>query len=603
MFLSLFFIISSFVLGLLLSFKFFKNNLLLFAIPIGFLFSTWLVFFISLVCGFNQYSISLTAVILFFVSYLILNKLSVKISLSDLLSKRVAFVFITSLFLLAIANFSMAHYDAEGNLRGIRIDFGFHSAIITSLANGNFPPENPFFVGRPLDYYYFLHLFSAALLLGGFDLLLATFLPRILLTTVIVCLFVIIVSKLFPKKSLAFAVVALPLILLNGSFEFIPWMQQNNLHFDFETINRVLIDPGFFLGGHANLDYVFPPLFPILLVQPAFLMGMICFLFVLIFFDHPEERNRGFFLGVLIGLLPMFHLFSFIVIWMFMVFYYVLDRNKLIRNSAIVSLAIAVPQLIFYLVVRNSFNAVPWLALRFGWLSPSQDVVSVALFWASNLGAYIFLGFVGYFLSSNEYVKRCFLATLPPAVLANIFIFTPFAWDNFKFFVFSFVLLAILSLYTLDYAWRRSVVGKGVSLVLFLVAIASGLLITWTFFVHTNDVIYSSDDLAACKWISANTPKNALFLTNGGHTCLFSISGRKTFLGEDLWLKSHAYNYTQELIESEQMFHHNCTILKKNRVDYLYTGGVFGRSYQLTGWSENESVYSAGLLKIYKPTC
>ena len=603
MFLGLFFIISSFVFGLPLSFKFFKNNLLLFAIPIGILFSTWTVFFIALLFGFNQYSISLTALILFFASYLISDKFRVKISLNDVLSKRMAFVFIVSLFLLAIAHYSMAHYDAEGNLLGIRIDFGFHSAIITSLANGNFPPENPFLAGQTFNYYYFLHLFSASLFLGGFDLLIATFLPRVLLATSIICLFVILVSKLFPKKSFGFALLALALVLFNGSLEFIPWAQQNNL--SFENIGKVFVDPGFFLGLHSHNGYAFQPLFPsIFLLQPAFLIGIVIFLFVLLFLNDRKEKKKAIFLGVLIGLLPMFHLFSFVLIWTFIAAYYVLSRNESVKSTSIVSLVIATPQLIFYLVVQNSLKTVSWFALRFGWMSTSQDLISIIVFWALNLGAYLILGIAGYLLISNERVKRCFLAALPPVILANVFIFTPFAWDNFKFFVFFFILLAILSAYALSCLWRKGSIGKLVSIVLFLIAIASAVLINWTFFVHVNDVIYPANDVAACRWIDSNTPRNAVFLTNGGQTCLFSLSGRKVFVGPDFWLQSHGYNYSQELVESEQMFQHNCSLLKKNRIDYLYTGGVFGRpNYQLDGWSNTERVYSNDSLEIYKPNC
>jgi hypothetical protein len=513
-----------------------------------------------------------------------------------------AVVFVASLFLLALAHFSMAHYDAEGNLRGIRIDFGFHGALITSLANGNFLPENPFWAGHALDYYYFLHLFSASLLLGGFDLLFATFLPRVLLAASIICLLVVLVSKLFPKKSFGFALLTLILVLFNGSFEFIPWMQQNDV--SLETIHKALLDPAFFLGSRLNRGYAFQPLFPsILLLQPAFLIGIIVFLLVLLFLNDREEKKNAIFLGVVIGLLPMFHLFSFILVWAFIAAYYVLSRSDSAKNMSFVSLVIALPQLIYYLVVRNSLSSVSWFALRFGWMSASQDLVSIIVFWALNLGVYLVLGIAGYFLIRDARLKRCFLAVLPPAILANIFIFTPFAWDNFKFFVFFLILLAILSAYALDFPWRKSSIGKLVSIALFLIAIASAVLINWTFFVHTNDVIYPSNDVAACHWIDSNTPRNAIFLTNGGHTCLFSVSGRKVFVGPDFWLQSHGYNYSEELAESEQMFQHNCTLLKKNGINYLYTGGILGRSNQLVGWSKDERIYSNGSLEIYKPNC
>jgi hypothetical protein len=81
------------------------------------------------------------------------------------------------------------------------------------------------------------------------------------------------------------------------------------------------------------------------------------------------------------------------------------------------------------------------------------------------------------------------------------------------------------------------------------------------------------------------------------------VSGRKVFVGPDFWLQSHGYNYSEELAESEQMFQHNCTLLKKNGINYLYTGGILGRSNQLVGWSKDERIYSNGSLEIYKPNC
>lgn len=617
MIVALLFIIALVFFGLVLAKKFFEDNLLVYAFPLGILFATWLVFLLSFPLGFTQASILFSAIILFGAAFQLKKLWRIELKQSDLLSKQLLALFVAAFVFFAAMNYLMFHYDAEGNLAGIRTDFGFHHAIISSLANGNFPPEHPLFAGHALIYYYFTHLFSASLMLGGFNLQAASYTPSVLLNTSIVCLIFLLVKRLFSKefkefkekrgkekkkqlfysriwshlKTNSLAYLAIALVLFNGSFAFIPWAEQNKLGLN--NIAQIWPNPKFYYGAYYEAGYAFQTLLvSILLLQRIFLIGICLFLIILLLLLE-KNRNNFLFIGLLLGLLPMFHLFSFILIILFLAVYAVFfDRTKNWLKTFFVAGGLALPQLVFFLQQKSALN---FIQLRLGWMSPGQDLFSITWFWAANLGIYLILAAIAFYLIKDKKIRALYLSTFPAFVLANLFIFTPYNWDNFKFFVFFFILTAILAAYALKQVWSIQFIGKSVTIVLFVLMALTGFLSLWTIAAHSNDVIYPKEDIQACDWVEKNIPKKALFLTDGGHTCLFATAGRKIFLGYAEWLKNHGYDYSKQLEENNKMLQGNCELMKKREIQYIFIGGFLGRSTLV-----NESLLVSQRVSLYK---
>ena len=520
-------------IGLTIAKRALPQNSVLAAYPLGMLASTWTVFLASLALGFNQTSILIASAACLAVAYALKFKPSI--------NKKSLPITIIALTAFTALHYATFHYSENGDLNGIPVDFGFHHGIITSIANGNFPPENPFYAGEPFNYYYFNHLHSATLLKGGLPLQTASLLPQILVNTSLVCLLFLLAKKFFPKKRLL-PYAFLTIFLLNGTLVFLEKISR-------EGTNAILQPELYYSILYP--EFSFQPIgTSILILQRVFTVGI--FIFVLILLN---KKNSW-----LLGLLPMFHLFSFVLGFAYLACYALFFETKKIivrAKQLLVPTAMAAPQVAYLLL--GSPAASNSIRLRFGWLSASQDIISITAFWFNNLGPYLLLGALGYYLIKNEEIKRVFLATLPPAILANIFIFTPYDWDNYKFFVFFFLSLCLLAVYALDWMWNKNLSGKVVAASLFLIMIASGVMALTTIIQHCDEPIYTSKQIQECDWINENTPKNAVFaIEPNSINCIYSIAGRKVFLGFEEWITNHGLDFDARKEANEELLNGEC---------------------------------------------
>ena len=594
MLLTLAFLAASLALGLVISKKFFENNHLLYATPIGVMLATWTVFLTSLVLGLNQNSVLVSTLFIAAASVILFKHWKLEYA-TELLDKKTALVYFTALISFALITNAMFHYDSEDNLRGIRTDFGFRQAITSTLANGNFPPEHPLYAGHQLVYYYFTNLFTASLMLGGFSLQTATNFVSTLLNTTLVTLLFLLGRTLFPKNN-KLPYLALLLILFNGTFAFLPYIQDNQI-----TIDKIpsAIGKTEFYSAYRNSGYPFENLLVTQLLIPNIVHLPLTIFAILILQILTKTKNSKLVITLFLSLLPLFHLFIFILIFVFVLTYALLfDRKKEWFYSLGIVGILTLPQLLYFL---QKTEAISTIKLRFGWMSLGQDPFSIFLFWLMNLGPYLLLGAIGFYYTKNEELKKFFIASLPPVILANIFIFTPYNWDNIKLFLLSFILLAFLAVVGLQKLWSLKNVGKPIAFALIVIMTLTGFLSFKTLIDHTNDVIYFKEDVLACKFIEENTPKNALFLTDGGSSCIYA-TGRKIYAGFDEWLINHGYEPTTQIEKNKKMLAGDCNLIKQNNINYVYIGGYAGNNgiANETFFEQyGEKIYENKFAKIY----
>ena len=307
--------------------------------------------------------------------------------------------------------------------------------------------------------------------------------------------------------------------------------------------------------------------------------------------------DKEFDKAVVVGLLPLFHFFAFLAGIILMACYALWEKRA--RKPFVFASLLAIPQIAYYALTREA----PAVYFKLGWLSPSQDLVSIAWFWVQNFGFYVLLGAIGWRFASKE-VRRLFIAASPLFVLGNLFIFAPFAWDNVKLFLFFFIILAILSAITLGEIIKRTHALVVIALV--LLATATGFLSIANITANSNITIYDSFDMKACQWASQNTPANALFLTDGQHTCMFGIIGRRVFLGDLEWITTHGLNYSKQLEENGRMLAGDCALMKENKIEFVYLGGYKPRHALVNETfleQKTSVVYSQNGRTVYKVNC
>jgi hypothetical protein len=595
MLLGILFLIATAFAGFVLAKKLSPENHFAFASPLGILVSTWVVFVVSLAIGFTPYSVALASAITIAAVWVFHKKINVK---KHFLEKNLLPLAILALVFFAGMNYLMFHYDG-GEVKGIRTDFGFHKSIIASLANGNFPPENPLFAGIPLTYYYFLHLFSASLMVGGFSLQFAYILPNVLLNASLVLLLFILFRKMFPeitKKHRWLPYVAIALFLFNGNFAFIPYLQQNPITAD--NFGDFLKNPNFLYVRYYP-NYAFETIVTsTLLFQPTMAFGLALLAVILIGFWE-NQFNRAFLLPFLIP----FNFFAFILGLAFFIALLTFDKrwkNKELLTTLAITVVLSAIVLLGTGFLAKT-NALSFVRFKLGWMSPGQDLVSIILFWAKNLGIYLVLGAIGYKLAKPK-VKKFFLASTPLFILGNLFIFTPYEWDGMKLFLLFFAMLTAVASAGFMEIFKKKY--RLVSLAV-LVGLLTATLSLATLMDSSNQTIYDFNDLAACRWFE-NAQKTAVTLTDGQHSCLFGILGRKVFLGDLEWIKNHGITYKKQLEENNKMLAGDCDLIKKNKIDYIYLGGYLGRGAYVNETFLNEKTviaFSQQGRTIYKTNC
>jgi len=104
-------------------------------------------------------------------------------------------------------------------------DFGAHLPLIRSFSQGaNWPPEYPFFVGEPIRYHYFFYLIVGMLERVGLPIDLALNIPSSVGMTVL--LFMVYKIALMFFKRRVIGVLAVILVLFNGSLAFVEYFNQ-----------------------------------------------------------------------------------------------------------------------------------------------------------------------------------------------------------------------------------------------------------------------------------------------------------------------------------------------------------------------------------------
>ncbi|MEM4255591.1 MAG: hypothetical protein QXR53_04685 [Candidatus Norongarragalinales archaeon] len=554
MILAIVFLASSLLLALCSARKFDSQNHLAYALPLSIAFSSFALFLSSTFLGFGQASI-LVSVALMLACCIPFRK-EIK---PGLLQKNLVAIAVLSLLFFVWTNHLMFHYDSLGGVEGFPTDFGFHKSIIASIANGNFPPQHPLLSGQPLSYYYFQHLYSAGLVAGGMDLPTASAIPNTFANAAVVLLLFILAGRIMPGKAKGlaryFPHAVVILVLLNGNLSFFNFIQKNGLNFDAITQ----------FSEFTDLKLTAYPVLNLLsahLLVTTYAVGLAILLIAAI-----KILDKEFGKTIVIGLLPLLSLPAFIA-GILMLAFYTLQEEKA-RKPFAIALAISLPQLAFYALTHGA----PAAYLKLGWLSPAQDPVSIAIFWLQNLGLYAILGIAGYTIAKND-VKKLLQSTLAPFIAGNIFIFTPFAWDTGKLFLFFFAMLAVLSATALA---RVAEKHRFLALALLASMILTGLFSIATVIANSSTSIYDSFDMQACKWVEQNTPPNALFLTDGQHTCVFAIAGRKVFLGDVEWMETHGLDYAKQLQENNAMLAGDCKLIRNKGVGYVYLDGYGGR--------------------------
>jgi hypothetical protein len=499
------------------------HEIIVFVPVFSILVSTQLIYYLSLAFGYSREIIFFSFLALAVVYGLVKSRKKSTYSFKDALkmmrlNKALLLIFLLIFIISAVVLYRSVWFE---NDLGIIItgsnwqDTPLHYEIIESINNGNFPPEMPYYAGDSISYHYFVD-FHTAILEKTYG-----FLPKLLpfLNAAFILVFALSVYSLARVNGKRAAIFATLIATFGWGLSYIGL---------FSALTSGQFNSATNYMYQYNEFFVLPPIFDNLLQQRPMLIGLPVFAFVLALLNDMEDKNRVIIAGVVTGLLFPFHSVSFICAYAAYFVSLLLNSNYFKRHHLyfLVSAVIALP----FLVSSSSSASItfaPLWAINFLKDNP-------VLFYIVNLGVPFLLSFIFITKVKGTFLKIVFVMLF---LAPNLISITPNSWDMYKFFIFAWVPIAVLS------GAALTKIRKSIALVLLLLSVlATASVIVYN--VGTNFQAASWDEYNLGMWVRSNTEEQAVFLTYYSIHCPPTmIGGRLRVASYENWAYGHGVPY------------------------------------------------------------
>lgn len=478
------------------------------------------------------------------------------------------------------------------------IDIGWHGAVASSFLFGdNFPPTYPFLRQVPLTYYFLADFHLASLLALGMSFVAAAMATSIPLILVVIVLIHALTMRLTGQRASAW--LAALLFLLNGGLGFFyfldyVWSSPSPLKFILSwlpepysciwfkriTFVNVIVDG---LLPQRPLAYAFALAFAVIYVL-AHLWDM----------DGsataapPTEgavRRWLLSVGMVTGLLPMWHLFAWLALVFLAAFWCLAKPRRAWLGFFAAAIVPALPQLAYLLsngqIARDGDYG--GIYLQPGWMAAMDT--NYWLFWVRNLGIPFLFAVPAWLTLSRTW--RVFL--LPFAALwafGSTVMLSPEPYNNVKLLQYTQLALMIpmaewlrrLAAPPVRQGWLAGVLIAG--------CVACGALdcVRETQF---RLVEFSRADVLAGTFIRQHTPVRATFLTAPSYMNVPSVLAGRTIVNPyPLFAWSHglAPENPPILVDARRIYRgdpDSRALIAAHRIDYIFLGPEERSWYQV----------------------
>lgn len=519
-------------------------------------------------------------------------------------------------------------YDPAGNLVAGHVniwgDWAAHFTMGSAMENRGFILQtSPFLLGAKFSYPFVSNMISAVMLSITGDFIYSFVIPSFFLSIFLVWSVYYFFFTLW--KSEKKAILSSLVFMLNGGLGFYFYIRE--LIAADKPIFKYLLHPLHEVTRYDVQSIKWINVIDSMIIpQRAFLLGfpLTVLTLTIIYKNYFENKKVNLKLniiaGIILGLMPIIHTHSFLAAFIILAFWsveHILNHTKInikkktiekwpseqIRNwsnLAIITAIISLPLIDKYFMgnVDQGFS-------KFfpGWLARSYQM-NWFEFWWRNWFLVPWLSFAGFLMIAKRNIKKLFIFSpfIFIFIIANLYLFQPFAWDNTKMFVWSSLGFSYLTVYVLDsvlnkkkqenkFCLPKRVKFPILSIVFFLI-ILSGLMDAYYIVRHDlhSHVMYTKEELELTNWVRHQTAKDSIWLTGEQHNhFVFNLTGRQTLMTYRGWLWTHGYDYLQTQNDLTRMYQHpreNRSIFDQYGIDYIIIGNNERRV-----WNANESEF------------
>ena len=436
-------LVFTFLVPGLIAYRFFslKSHEIWAFVPIfSVLVSVQLVYYLSLAVGYSRDTILFCFITLTAIYAFVVYKKGEPINLQKFLKlkqfKKTTLLVFAVIFIVSLVVLYRSVWFSNQN--GIVLtgsnwqDTPLHYEIIESVNNGNFPPQKPNFAGIPESYHYFVD-FHTAIVEKTFGYL-PTLLP--FLNAVFIVVFALAIYALARSYGRKVAIIAVVLGVFGWGLSYFGLFSDLIIGQFNQTHNYI-----FQYGGLFGL----PSVFDNLLQQRPMLVGLPAFALVLVLLRNMEDKKRILLAGVITGLVFEFHNVAFFCCFVAFVVS-VLFNFKRFNQSYLYFLVPTTLALPFILRGGPPLT----VAVSGAWIANFAQ--NPFIYYFLNLGIPFMLAIASFYWRGHEELKGTLLFLV---LIPNVLLLTPNPWDMYKFFMFAWVPIAVLSGVVLAKVWVR----------------------------------------------------------------------------------------------------------------------------------------------------
>lgn len=524
-------------------------------------------------------------------------------------------------------------------------DIPFHMAQVNYfIYNNPFALEEPIYSGSRLVYAFLINILSSVFYVLSSNYILSFNLPSYILLFAGLFFVYKFISAFI--KTVAMRILAFLIILLGSGAEFIKIFQDSALWGKSSVegvINYILHLPypivvfyNAVFPAQNNIWSSFTTMF--LMHQRSFFFGFAVGAMILYILSEALKRAENkyfYFIGLLVGLLPLVHMHSFIAILIIVFGFFVWNKffTKdvfLAKNSFnAIGIGVVIGALISYFFILDFSSGVSFLTFRLGWMSGSgigaiqfDPAGSLHIWeWAAymweNFGLFfplLALVVIYFGIKKNDFWRKkdsvfgLIFSALFLFIMVNTVKFQPWDYDNGKIFSYFFLLGSIIIVYFFE-QWEFRL-AKVIAVVLTFFLIFVGLIDAFSrssFAEPSLYEIFGVKEQKAAEWIINNTLSSDIILTGTSHlNPVNSLAGRPVVMGYPGWLWSHGIKYQareKDIVEIYRGLASTKDLLKKYSVSYIFIGAVersMPNFNELFFEQNYPVVFQEGDIKIYK---
>lgn len=467
-------------------------------------------------------------------------------------------------------------------------DIAWHTANITFLAeNTALPPLNPIFAQERLTYPFLTNFGSSIFYEAGMSLPEAVNWIAWIMIPVILVLLYHFASFAQPNEKLksGSGILAVILFLFGGAT--LGWLRFGPDYLEsgktlFEFLLKLPRRDYSGVGSDTDGFHFLNPVTSLLLPQRAFLFGMSMGATILLLLTAKRQKTKKQMIlaGVLAGTLPLFHAHTVLVLAPVIALLFAFDLKQWKQWAWFLgtALTIGLPEVFYYLaggVGNESF-------FRFdpGWLANGN----VIIYWLKNTGLLIPVGILGLFLKTPRILKIFTIVGLAILLASNLFLFAPWAWDNYKLIVWWFILSLPMVAWIVMQLWQRQqAAGKFLIACVVGVHVLAGGLDAWKISLPTatNWVEWDQQQIDLAEKIKEVAGPEDVILSAPIHNNIPALTGRAIYLGYAAHIWSHGGDPWKREKAIKEFYEGRIQTLPDVQPDWVIVGPVEENKYDV----------------------